>query len=64
MNPPHSLIPVAEVAEDLEVSLQTVYKWIRLERVASVRNPLSGRLALTREEVERIRPFVTRTPGG
>lgn len=52
------MLSVAEVAERLKVALPTVYKWIRLDRVEAVKNPLSGTMAITVCEVERIRPFV------
>lgn len=54
------LLSVVQVAEELGVAFPTVYKWIREGSVAHVRNPLSGTLAITVSEMERVRPFVRR----
>jgi excisionase family DNA binding protein len=54
------LLSVAEVAQELHVALPTVYRWIRQERVAWVRNPLRGTMAVSATEVDRIRSYVHR----
>jgi predicted site-specific integrase-resolvase len=57
-------LSVAEVAEELQAALPTVYNWIRMDRVEAVRNPLSGTLAISQAEVDRVKPYVrSRSPG-
>jgi predicted site-specific integrase-resolvase len=53
-----AFLSVAEMAEELGVSAVTVYRWINDGRVEAIENPLSDRTVISRNEVERIRPFV------
>lgn len=53
--PEHELISRAEAARILDVSLETLGRYARSERLTRHRNPITGRVRYERDEVERLR---------
>lgn len=53
--PENELITRAEAARILDVSLETLGRYARSERLTRHRNPITGRVRYERGEVERLR---------